>query len=165
MHGAPACQGAVGGLAHDATFGAVAPTQAAVRRLLFSPGIPEDAVRRHHARLQGESFLAYLDLLGLDLCRPRKGAVPTLVIGAGGDAMFTRGEVEAVSAAHGAAVEFVPGMAHGIMLEPGWETVADRIAGWALTVATSGTEDRRGTRRRRTYAAAENHPAPRAIAS
>lgn len=119
-----------------ASFGAlpIATTPAMARSLFFSARMSEEAVRRHQARLQGEAFLAYLDLLGLDACRPRRGAVPMLVLGAGADALFTPRETEAVAAAHGADLEFVPGMAHDMMLEPGWEGVVDRIAAWAQAV-------------------------------
>ena len=121
-----------------ASFGAlpIAATPALARSLFFSARMTEEAVRRHHARLQGEAFLAYLDLLGLDPCRPRWGASPMLVLAAGADALFTRREMEEVAAVHGAALEFVPGMAHDMMLEPGWETVADRIPTWAQTIGT-----------------------------
>lgn len=121
-----------------ASFGAlpIAATPAMARSLFFSVRMPEEAVRRHQARLQVESFLAYLDLLGLDPCRPRRGAVPMLVLGAGADALFPRRETEAVAAAHGADLEFVSGMAHAMMLEPGWQAVADRIADWAQTIGT-----------------------------
>lgn len=121
-----------------ATFGTlpIASDPASTRELFFSLGLPEETVRRHHARLQGEAFLGYLDLLGLDPCRPERGAVPMLVMGAGADALFTTQEVESVAAAHGADLEFVPGMAHDMMLEPGWQAVADRIAAWVQTIGT-----------------------------
>ena len=59
-----------------------------------------------------------------------------LVMGAEADALFTTQEVESVAAAHGADLEFVPGMAHDMMLEPGWQAVADRIAAWVQTIGT-----------------------------
>ncbi|ACK81175.1 alpha/beta hydrolase [Methylorubrum extorquens] len=129
-----------------ASFGAlsIAATPAMARALFFSARMPEEAVRRHQARLQGEAFLAYLDLHGLDLCRPRWRASPMLVLAAGADALFTRREMEEVAAAHGAGLEFVPGMAHDMMLEPGWETVADRIAAWAQTIGARREEPRSG---------------------
>lgn len=120
----------------------VAADTTVARRLFFSAAMPEPTVRRHAVRLGGEAFLAYLDMLGLDPCRPRRGAVPTLVLGAGADAMFTRREVESVAVAHGAPVEFVPGMAHDMMLDPGWETVADRIGGWVAGLAPVVGESR-----------------------
>lgn len=118
----------------------IAATPALARSLFFSSEMPEEAVRRHHARLQGEAFLAYLDLLGLDPCRPRWGAVPMLVLAAGADALFTRREMEDVAVAHGADLEFVPDIAHDMMLEPGWEAVADRIATWAQTIGARREE-------------------------
>ena len=35
-----------------------------------------------------------------------------------------------MSRAYGTTAEVFPGMAHDMMLEPGWRAVADRILGW-----------------------------------
>jgi hypothetical protein len=38
--------------------------------------------------------------------------------------------VQATARAYGAEAHVFPAMAHDMMLEPGWQTVADRILAW-----------------------------------
>ncbi len=100
------------------------------REYLFSPGMPEDKVRAYCSRLQDESYRAYLDMMGLDLPRPERVRVPILVLGAADDRLITPGEVEATARAYRTQAEVLPGMAHDMMLEAGWQAVADRILIW-----------------------------------
>lgn len=116
----------------------IAATPDIAQRLFFSSDMPEAALRRHQRRMQGEACFACYDMLGLDLCRPSPGRTPMLVLGAAEDRVFTRAEVEAVARAHGADLEFVPGMAHDMMLEAGWADVADRIATWIEGLSARG---------------------------
>ena len=109
----------------------VISTPGKARRLFFSARMPDHEVERHFVRLQDEAFLAYLDVMCLDLCKPSRVTTPILVLGAEDDAIFTRRQVEAVARAHRTTAEFVPDMAHDMMLEKGWEAVATRIGGWA----------------------------------
>ncbi len=44
--------------------------------------------------------------------------------------MISAGEVEATARAYGTKAEMFPDMAHDMMLESGWQSVADRILGW-----------------------------------
>ena len=66
----------------------------------------------------------------LDLPQPAKVETPLLVLGAAKDASITVREVEATARAYGTQAEFFPDMAHDLMLEPGWQSVADRILSW-----------------------------------
>lgn len=113
------------------------------RSLFFSDDTPEADVSAYAARMQDESYLAYLDLLGLDLPRPRAGARPMLVVGAEDDRLFNHADVARTARAYGVPYEIVPGIAHDVMLDHGWERVAELIAAWLdpLTgeVSTSGT--------------------------
>ncbi|HYA75496.1 MAG TPA: alpha/beta fold hydrolase [Burkholderiaceae bacterium] len=105
-------------------------TPALARELLFSVGLPEDQLLRHFARLQDESYRAFLDMLFLDLPRPRKVQLQPLVLGAAQDAVFSVSEVEAAAGAYGARAEIFDNMGHDMMLDAGWQAVADRIVGW-----------------------------------
>ncbi len=100
------------------------------REFLFSAGMPEEKVRGYHSRLQDESYRAYLDMMGLSLPRPRRVKTPLLVLGAAEDRIISAGEVEATARAYGTKAEVFPNMAHDMMLEEGWQTVAERIVGW-----------------------------------
>jgi pimeloyl-ACP methyl ester carboxylesterase len=96
----------------------------------FSADMPEDKVRRYFTRLQDESFRAYLDMMGLSLPRPERVKTPILVLGAADDRLISPSEVEATARAYQTQAEVFPGIAHDMMLEAGWQVVADRILGW-----------------------------------
>jgi pimeloyl-ACP methyl ester carboxylesterase len=96
----------------------------------FSPDIPPELLERYFARIGTESARAALEMMTLRF--PRAGRVrgtPVLVLGATNDTVFSRGEVEATARAYGTRAEFFE-MAHDMMLEAGWEAVADRIMEW-----------------------------------
>lgn len=97
----------------------------------FSPGMPEDELAAYHARLQDESFRALLDMLALDLPKPRAVGSPVAVLGAGRDAIFSVAEIEATARAYGVEARIYPDMAHNMAYEPGWQDVAAWIAEWA----------------------------------
>lgn len=103
------------------------------RHWYFSPDIPEDKLRSYHARAQDESFRMIFDTALLNLPRTtkiRKQGTPLLVLGAENDKIFLTGEVRATARAYNLEAEFFPNMAHDMMLENGWQAVADRIIGW-----------------------------------
>jgi len=105
-------------------------TPALVREMFFSADLPDELVRDYHARLGDESYLGYLDMLGLALPRPSRVSTPLLVVGGEDDAMFTVAQVRATGAAYGARTVILPGVAHDVMLDTRWQTVADTLAGW-----------------------------------
>jgi pimeloyl-ACP methyl ester carboxylesterase len=96
----------------------------------FSDHTPEDQVLECAARLQEDSARVSIDCLMLNLPRPARVTAPLLVLGAEQDGAHTRKEVQAMARAYGTEAEFFPGMGHNMMLEPGWESVAERIHDW-----------------------------------
>jgi pimeloyl-ACP methyl ester carboxylesterase len=102
-----------------------------VRRVLFSPEAPLAVVAKTYARMQPESHRAIYEMTWpqLMLRRPN-GLPPLLVLGAERDAFFGPDSVRATAEHFGVRAEIFPAMAHAMMLEPGWQTVADRIIGW-----------------------------------
>jgi pimeloyl-ACP methyl ester carboxylesterase len=100
------------------------------REGLFSPGIPAERLVDRYARLQDESYRAYVDMMLLNLPHPRRVNTPMLVLGAGKDRMISRREVESTAEAYHTRAEFYEDMAHDMMLEEGWQAVADRIVAW-----------------------------------
>jgi pimeloyl-ACP methyl ester carboxylesterase len=107
----------------------VVSTPDRVKRLFFSERTPDDDVDFIASRLGDEAFLAYLDMVFADLCKPAKGT-PVLVLGAERDAIFPVETTKRIAAAYGTEAIFFPNMAHNMMLEPGWEKVADTIVTW-----------------------------------
>lgn len=109
-------------------------TPALARERFFSPGTPEALVRRYAALLQEESSRSGLDGL-LKLPRPGRVRSPMLVLGALEDGAVTPDEVRATAHAYRTEPVFFPAMGHNMMLEPGWEMVAQRIDGWLASLA------------------------------
>lgn len=105
-------------------------TPALGREWLFSHQMPADQVASFTQRMQNESFLAFLDMALLRLVRRSRIHTPLLVLGAEGDRLTPPRTVEATARAYGAAVQIFPGMAHDMMLEPGWEVVAEQMLAW-----------------------------------
>jgi pimeloyl-ACP methyl ester carboxylesterase len=108
-------------------------TPAMAHYWFFSPDMPADQVSRYHARVQDESFRMIFDTAFLNLPRTgkiRQNGTPMLVLGGESDRLFSTGEVRATARAYGVEAEFFPNMAHDMMVETGWQAVADRIIGW-----------------------------------
>jgi pimeloyl-ACP methyl ester carboxylesterase len=106
----------------------VVSTPDRVKRLFFSEVMSDEDVDLYASKLGNEAFLAYLDMLFGDLCTPAKGT-PVLVLGAKNDAIFPVQAQNRLAASYGTEALIFP-MAHDMMLEPGWERVADTIAKW-----------------------------------
>jgi pimeloyl-ACP methyl ester carboxylesterase len=103
------------------------------RERFFSSHTPEADVRNYAARLQEDSSRIGIDCLLLRLPRPKRVTAPLLVLGAEEDGAHTRKEVTATARAYGAEAEFFLDMGHNMMLEPGWDAVAERIHTWLGT--------------------------------
>ncbi len=85
--------------------------------------------------MQDESYLAFLDMVALDLPDPAKVGAPLLILGVARDNMLKPSEIEATARAYHTQSEIIPDVAHNSMLEPRWQTVADRIKIAASLVA------------------------------
>ena len=104
--------------------------------LFFSSGMPRAEVEKHFQRMQDDSFRAYLDFLMLalpDVRAIRQQAVPMLILGGADDHIFPPREIEGVGRLYDAEVAVLPNMAHDMMLEPNWQSAADKIIGWLQT--------------------------------
>jgi pimeloyl-ACP methyl ester carboxylesterase len=108
----------------------VVSTPQLAREAFFSADMPEEKLKSYFSQLQDESYRAYLEMMGLSLPRPKLVKTPLLVLGAANDGLISRGDIEATARAYGARAEVFPNMAHDMMLEDGWQTVADRILEW-----------------------------------
>lgn len=99
--------------------------------MLFSPAHPADQVRLYCSRLQDESFRVATELLfGIGPHPTTSPGTRVLVLGASSDRAVSQEAVESVASSHGTHAEFFAGMGHDMMLEPNWETVANRICDW-----------------------------------
>ena len=100
------------------------------REAFFSASIPPDILNGYFRLMQDESYLAFLDMMLFQLPNPGKVSTELLILGAENDAIFRADEIEATAAAYGKKAEIFEGMAHDMMLEDGWQAVAERIINW-----------------------------------
>jgi len=108
----------------------VVRTPQLAREAFFSSGVQDKQVIDYHSRLQDESYRVYLDMMGLSLPRPKRVKTPLLVLGAADDSIITPREVETTAQAYGTRAEIFPNMAHDMMLEERWHTVAEKMLSW-----------------------------------
>ena len=108
----------------------VVKTPALARDHLFCAHTPDHVVADCVARLRPESARAMVDMMFRDLPEPERVTTPMLVLGAEADRAFTRDEVRATARAYDTDAQFFPDMGHNMMLEPGWQAVAERIRRW-----------------------------------
>jgi pimeloyl-ACP methyl ester carboxylesterase len=102
------------------------------RGKFFSIHTPEADVGRHAGRLQEDSRRARLDSPRFTRNSPKRVTTPLLVLGGGSDGSLIPQEVHDTARAYGTEAEFFPNMGHNMMLEPGWQAVAERIVGWLI---------------------------------
>lgn len=112
-------------------LGPLVATPKLVRDLLFSASTPDKQVNTYQQRLQDESYMAFLDMLALDLVKTEQvNRVPMLALGAEHDTIVSQRQIRRTAAVYGAEAEIFPDIGHDMMLEPKWQAVAERIAGW-----------------------------------
>jgi len=100
------------------------------RDAMFSPDMPEEKVQGYAAMLQSESFRVLLDTTFLNLPKPKKIKTPIMVVGAENDTIFHPDEIHRTAHDYNTQAYIFPDMAHDMMLEAGWQNVADCILGW-----------------------------------
>ena len=114
-------------------LGRLVRTTEQVRALFFRPSTPDCIVEATAARVQSESFRGFLlNMLGLERPKPHSADVPLWVMGATDDAIFTPAMVAATAEAWRATPVMFDEIGHDVMLDVGWERVADGLADWVL---------------------------------
>jgi pimeloyl-ACP methyl ester carboxylesterase len=101
-----------------------------VGEAFFSKDLPEHLLLEYWKHTQDDSYMAFLDMVALDLPKPERVKTPLLVLGAGRDNMIAPREIEATARAFKTKAEIIPDVAHNSMLEQRWQSVADRILTW-----------------------------------
>jgi pimeloyl-ACP methyl ester carboxylesterase len=101
-----------------------------VGEAFFSKDLPEDLLLEYWKQTQDDSYMAFLDMVALDLPNPEKVKTPLLVLGAVRDNMIAPREIEATARAYKTKAEIIPDVAHNSMLELRWQSVAERILVW-----------------------------------
>lgn len=105
-------------------------TPALAREAFFSANMPDALVQQYWQKLQNESFLAFFDMLVLNLPKPARVKTPLLVLGSANDIVFRPYEIEATANAYHTRATIFADMAHDMMLESNWREPAQHIAHW-----------------------------------
>lgn len=108
----------------------VIATPELAREAFFSTDFPAEELLSYWKLMQDESYMAFLDMVALDLPKPAKVRTPLLILGAARDNMLRASEIEATARAYHTQFEIIPDVAHNSMLEQRWQTVAERILVW-----------------------------------
>ena len=101
-----------------------------VGEAFFSDDLPEDLLVEYWKQTQDDSYMAFLDMVVLDLPKPQMVNTSLLVLGVGRDNMIAPKEIEATAQAYNTRAEIIPGVAHNSMLEQNWQAAAERILIW-----------------------------------
>ena len=101
-----------------------------VREAFFSRDLPDEQLLQYWKQTQDDSFMAFVDMVALDLPKPEKVKTPLLVLGAALDNMIAPSEIQATARAYNTHAEIIPDVPHNSMLDPRWQSVAERILAW-----------------------------------
>ena len=102
------------------------------REAFFSADISNENLDAYFNRLQDESYLAFLDMMLFNLPKPERVKTDLLIMGAADDTIFYPDEIKATAIAYQTQPVMFPDMAHDMMLERNWQSVADRILKWLV---------------------------------
>ena len=107
----------------------------ALRPFYFSAHVPPKILAEAARHLNPESPRALFDLaLRLHWALAQKDHRPMFVLGAEGDLISSPDDVRATARHHNVDATILPGLAHLMMLEPGWESVAKALEKWIATL-------------------------------
>ena len=98
------------------------------RTAAFSREFPEDRLRQVVKMMQDESFLAFLEIIALNLPDHRKIKTPLMIIGGEKDFLVSEARTRKMAALYGVDPMIIPGGSHSLMLEEGWENIASSIS-------------------------------------
>ena len=104
-----------------------------VKELFFTNKISEKQLETAFKNVQDESYLAYLDMLFLDLPKPKKIKTPMRVIGGSDDFIFGKKDVLATAKAYNTEGVIFENEAHNLFMENNWRDVARVIQTFIAT--------------------------------
>lgn len=109
-------------------LGALVRSRRVARDILFAVDTPEVELDEHLARLQDESYLAFLEMLLTVRPRPQLVHTPVAIIAGSADRLIGLDELRRTAGAYGVELKVIEGAAHNLMLDPRWEQVAEVMA-------------------------------------
>ena len=117
---------------------------AVLRPFYFTDDIDPDLLREAGRHLTAESSRALFDLSLRTPVLQNAPVSPLFILGASGDRICRPADVHATAQQHGVDATIVDGLAHMMMLVPGWERVAAPLATWIDGVASGKQRVRAG---------------------
>jgi pimeloyl-ACP methyl ester carboxylesterase len=99
------------------------------KKFLFSADADDEKIAGYVRRFGNESYRANLEMI-YNLPKPQLIKTDLLILGAENDALVAPRKIEKTARAYDADCKIFPGMAHDLMLEPDWQTVADFMIRW-----------------------------------
>ncbi len=106
-------------------------SRAALQQALFAGPVEAERLERYFTRMQPESRRAILDMSGWGLPQTWRTTLPdTVVIGAERDVLISPALAQTTARLLGTEYLSLPGLGHAVMLEPGWRSAAEALAGW-----------------------------------
>lgn len=98
-----------------------------LQKVMFRYDFPSSQMSQVALRLQDESFLAFLEMVFLNLPRIKKLPVPVMIIGGENDYLISVHDTKKMAVTYGVEPHIIKGASHCLMLETGWEDVAEEI--------------------------------------
>jgi pimeloyl-ACP methyl ester carboxylesterase len=105
------------------------PSASLVRENYFCKHTPQDVVNDCFSRLADESYQALFVDMAIKHVRPERMTTPLLALEAE-EVVWGHKLALDIGRSYHTEVEFFPNMGHNMMLEPGWQAVAERIDSW-----------------------------------
>jgi len=102
--------------------------KANARKLMFSEEYPETKLEKAVGQMQDESFLAFLEMTVLNLPDYKKVKIPLLIIGGEKDYLIPEKATRKMAALYKTDPYIIKDAPHNIMMESGWEKVAEKIS-------------------------------------
>lgn len=101
--------------------------KANARKVMFSANCPDERIDFAMRHLKDESFLAFLDMLVLDLPKPAAAKRKPVIVGAEKDFLVPLSETVRTARAYGVEPYIIQDASHNFFLEAGWEPTAEVI--------------------------------------
>ena len=103
------------------------------KHILCSEKFSDKDIVEYQKLIDTESYLAYMDMLGLNLVnvkKVKKNKTPFLIIGGGKDAVLSKKALLKTAKKYNTEAIIFEGISHMMMLSPGYSKVADTIINW-----------------------------------
>lgn len=103
-------------------------------QMFLDPDTDPETAQAFGQRLGDESYLGFLEMLGLDLPRRPRHGVPACVVGAELDGLFPPTSQQRLARRYQADCHIIAGAAHDLMLSEHWRAGAGHFATWIDTI-------------------------------